>query len=142
MPRIGWMGVLQIGIRARSFNTKLGWATNVEFGVKIPQGFNVQSARAALRELLGGIGKLKRYNSLRNLAENGDHDNHGFRTTKLNLGHWICLGRNKPLTTVISRVSTAWGLCGVSARRSSEVSKSQILEPIQTIHFQGCVSID
>jgi hypothetical protein len=33
----------------------------VEFGVKIPQVFDVQSARAALQEILGGNGKLKRY---------------------------------------------------------------------------------
>jgi hypothetical protein len=32
----------------------------MEFGVKIPQGFDVQSARGALRELLGGNGKLRR----------------------------------------------------------------------------------
>jgi hypothetical protein len=35
-------------------------AMNGEFGVKIPQGFDVQSARRVLRELLGGNGKLRR----------------------------------------------------------------------------------
>jgi hypothetical protein len=55
-----------IGIRAHGFNTKPGWATNVEFEVKIPQGFDVQSAKRALRELLGGIGKIRRYNGLIN----------------------------------------------------------------------------
>jgi hypothetical protein len=34
-------------------------------GVKITQGFDVQSARGALRELLGGSGKLKRYSGSR-----------------------------------------------------------------------------
>jgi hypothetical protein len=32
----------------------------VEFGVKIPPGFDVQSPRGALREILGGNGKLGR----------------------------------------------------------------------------------
>jgi len=32
----------------------------MEFGVKIPKGFDVQSARGAPRELLGGNGKLRR----------------------------------------------------------------------------------
>ena len=57
---LGWSGMPQIGIRAHGFKTKLGLATNVEFGVKILQGFNVQSVRGALRELLGGNGKLGR----------------------------------------------------------------------------------
>jgi hypothetical protein len=82
-----WLGVLQIGIRAHGFNTEPGWATNVEFGVKIPQGFDVQSARAALRELLGGNGKLRRYSNSRKLAEKGDHGNCGLEPQKLNLGH-------------------------------------------------------
>jgi hypothetical protein len=47
MPQLGWLEMLQIGIRAHGFNTEPGWATNVEFEVKIPQGFDVQSARGA-----------------------------------------------------------------------------------------------
>jgi hypothetical protein len=31
----------QFSIRAHGFNTELGWVTNVEFEVKIPQGFDV-----------------------------------------------------------------------------------------------------
>jgi hypothetical protein len=52
--------MLQIGIKTHGFNTEPRWATSVEFGVKIPWVFDVQSARGALRELLGGNGKLKR----------------------------------------------------------------------------------
>jgi hypothetical protein len=70
-PSLGGRGTLQIGIRAHGFNTEPGWATNVEFEVKIPHGFDVQSVRAALRELLGGIGKLRRYNSLINHNRRG-----------------------------------------------------------------------
>jgi hypothetical protein len=52
--------MLQIGIRAHCFNTEPGWAMSVEFGVKIPHVFDVQSARGALRELLCGSGNIKR----------------------------------------------------------------------------------
>jgi hypothetical protein len=55
----------------------------VEFEVKIPQEFDVQCAREALGELLGGIGKIKRYNSLIN------HDNNGIVPQSVNLGRWI-----------------------------------------------------
>jgi hypothetical protein len=37
MTQPGWLGTLQYGIRAHGFNTEPGWATNVEFEVKIPQ---------------------------------------------------------------------------------------------------------
>jgi hypothetical protein len=74
----------------------------VEFGVKIPQGIDVQSARAALRELLGGIGKLRRYRGSRKLAEKGDHENHGIGPQSLNLGHWICSEEDRSLTTIRS----------------------------------------
>jgi hypothetical protein len=70
VPDLGG-GYITIGIRAHGFNTEPGWATNVEFGVKIPQGIDVQSARRALREHLGCVQKLRRYNSLIN------HKNHG-----------------------------------------------------------------
>jgi hypothetical protein len=50
----GSLGMLQIGNRAHGFNTEPRWATTVGFGVKIPQGFDVHSAKAAMRELLGG----------------------------------------------------------------------------------------
>jgi hypothetical protein len=61
--------MLQFGIRAHGLTIEPGWATNVEFGLKIPQGFDVQSARVALRDLLGGIGKLRRYSDSRKLVE-------------------------------------------------------------------------
>ena len=57
---LGGEGMLEIGIKSHGFNTKFGRATSMEFGVKIPQGFDVQSARGALREILGGNGKLRR----------------------------------------------------------------------------------
>jgi hypothetical protein len=38
----------------------------VEFEVKLPQGFEVQSAKRALKELLGGIGNIRRYSGLIN----------------------------------------------------------------------------
>jgi hypothetical protein len=47
--------MLKFGIRAHGFHTEPGWATNVEFGVKIPQGIDVQSARRVLREHLGCV---------------------------------------------------------------------------------------
>jgi hypothetical protein len=50
---------------------KPGWATNVEFGVKIPQEIDVQSAKRALGEHLGCVQKLRRYISLIN------HERHG-----------------------------------------------------------------
>jgi hypothetical protein len=90
-----WLGVLQIGIRAHGFNIEPGWATNVEFGVKIPQGFDVQSARAALRELLGGNGKLRRYSGSRKSAEKRDHGNRGFGTTKFKFGPLDLFGKGQ-----------------------------------------------
>jgi hypothetical protein len=52
--------MLKIGIIAHGFNTKPGWATNIDFGVKNSTWIDVQSPRGALRELMGGNGKLKR----------------------------------------------------------------------------------
>jgi hypothetical protein len=74
----------------------------VEFGVNIPQGIDVQSARAVLRELLGGIGKLRRYSGSRKLAEKGDHENYGIGPQSLDLGCWICSKEDRSLTTVRS----------------------------------------
>jgi hypothetical protein len=54
-----------------SFNTEPGWATNVEFEVKIPQGFDVQRARRVLGEHLGCVQKIGRYNSLINPSRRG-----------------------------------------------------------------------
>jgi hypothetical protein len=87
--------VLQIGIRAHGFNTEPGWATNVEFEVKIPQGFDVQSARGVLRELWvvmessGGVAeKLSQQSWL--------------ITMRLNLSCRICVGGGRPFPTVRS----------------------------------------
>jgi hypothetical protein len=81
--QLGWLGMLQYGITSHGFNTKSGWTTNVEFGVKIPQGIDVQSDRTTLREILGGIGKIRRYNSF---IECGSH---GIGPQILNMGHRI-----------------------------------------------------
>jgi hypothetical protein len=94
-PGLDSLGVLQIGIRAHGFNIEPGWATNVEFGVKIPQGFDVQSVRAVLREFLGGIGKLMRYSGSIKLAEKGDHNNCGFGTTRIKFGPLYLFGKGQ-----------------------------------------------
>jgi hypothetical protein len=56
--------------------------------VKIPQGFDVQSAKGELRELLGGSGKLMRYSGSRKSAKKGDCSNRGFGTTKYKFESW------------------------------------------------------
>jgi hypothetical protein len=63
--------MLQFGIRADGFHIEPRWATNVEFGVKILQGIDVQSAIRVLREHLGCVHKLMRYNNLINLNKHG-----------------------------------------------------------------------
>jgi hypothetical protein len=65
------MGTSQFGIIAHGFNTEPGWATNVEFEVKLSHGFDAQSAKRALEEQLGYVQKLKRYRGLIN------HEMHG-----------------------------------------------------------------
>jgi len=97
----------KFGIRSHGFNTEPGWATDVEFGVKIPQGCFVQSAKAVLRELLGGNGNLRRYNGSRKSTKKGDHGNRGIGTESLNLVRWICLEEDISLATIISREG-AW----------------------------------
>jgi hypothetical protein len=94
--------VLKIGIISHGFNTRPIWATDVEFGVKIPQGFVVQSAREVLRELLGGNGKLRKYSGLRKSTEKGDHSKHGIGPQSLNLGHWIYSEEDRSLTIIRS----------------------------------------
>jgi hypothetical protein len=75
-----WLGALKIGIRAHGFNIKPGWATNVEFGVKFPRGIDVQSVGRELKEHLGYVQKLKRYNIWIN------HENHGIGAIKFKFG--------------------------------------------------------
>jgi hypothetical protein len=51
-----WKGIVvkmeKFKFRAHGFYTEPGWATNEEFRVKIPENFDVQSAKRALREHL------------------------------------------------------------------------------------------
>jgi hypothetical protein len=51
-------GTLQIGIRAHGFHTELGWAMDLEFGVKITQGIDVQNAKRVLGNTLDMFRRL------------------------------------------------------------------------------------
>jgi len=61
-----WPSKLQFGIKSHVSHIEPKWATNVEFRVKIAQGFEVHSARRALGEHLGCVQKLTRNSSLIN----------------------------------------------------------------------------
>ena len=67
----GWPMKLQFGIISHVFRIELEWSTNVEFGVKIAQRFEVHSARRALGEHLGCVQKLMRNSSLINHIRHG-----------------------------------------------------------------------
>jgi hypothetical protein len=63
--------------RAHGFYMEPGWATNEEFRVKIPENFDVQSARRALREHLDCVRKHRRCNGLRNGHRERNHNIRG-----------------------------------------------------------------
>jgi hypothetical protein len=92
---------------------------------KFPQGFDVQSARVVLRELLGDIGKIKRYIGSIKLAEKGDIGNLGFGTTKIKFGPLDLFGKGQtPHNHHIQSFSSP-GVVRYFNRRSSEVPKSR-----------------